>query len=295
MLNSILDAEITEKLVRLGSRSTDERIGGYNLWNLEKTFDDTSRSGKREYAIKKRTEEEMYKVVEDIQISEPTEDQITKYLEENWQGHLSMMYDPPFWIVEYIDRSWRLEGEKGEWRVQGRRGKAKEQSHLMARTYYGFWKRGLDIAFIQPPQPRYVKVPFWNKPEQQNDQPDVELVPPTQEELGMYQARMFDFFNELGLGDSVPSVPTENRPLVQLQDSPAVWEMSLEERQRLAGYWEDEMRRLAYHNYLDTYQELRKQYDEACGRYEAAFDGVRTQVRIRMFTADLSNRNGAVC
>lgn len=283
MLNSILDAKITQRLVRLGSRSSDERIGEYNLWNLEQTLDDTSMSGqlKRQYAIKKKTEEYMYQVMEDIQIPEPTEDQIKKYLEVNWGEHLLMMYDPPFWIVEYADRSWRLEGDEGEWKVQGKKGKAKDQSHLMARTYYGFWKRGLDIAFIQPPQPRYVQAKIWNKPKKQggqNAQPDVKLVPPTQEERENYQARMFEFFDELGFGSSVPPVPAGNRPFVQLQDSPAVWAMSLEERQRLAGYWEDEMRRLAYNDHLDKYQQLRKEYEEACERYDAVSDEVRVFV-----------------
>ena len=277
MLNSILDAKITEKLVRLGSRSSDERIGEYNLWKVEQTFDKASMSGqlKRAYAIKKKAEEEMYKVLDNIQIPEPAEDQIKEYLQVNWPGHLSMMYNPPFWIVEYADLSWHLEGDEGEWKVQGKKGKAKEQSHLMARTYYGFWKRGLDIAFIQPPQPRYVPSPVWNKPKKQNTQPDVKLVPPTQEEQEMYQARMFEFFSELGFGDLIPPVPTGNRPFVELQDSPTVWAMSLEERQRLAKYWEDEMRRLAYHNYLDRYQELQKLYEGVCEWYEQVSDNVR--------------------
>ena len=295
MLNSILDGDITDRIVRLGSRSTDERIGEYSLWKLEQTFEDTGMSGqiKREYGIKKKTEEEMYKVMNEIQIPEPTEDQIKQYLEMNWPDHLSMMYDPPFWIVEYADRSWRLEGEEGEWKVQGKKGKPKEQTYLMARTYYGFWKRGLDIAFIQPPQPHYVEVTSWGKPKQ-NAQPDVRLVPPTQEEQEMYLTRMFEFFDELGFGDSVPPVPVGNRPFVQLQDLPAVWTMSLEERQRLATYWEDEMRRLAYHNYLGKYQELRKEYEEACERYEGASDGVRIQPTFEWYPINPYNRGSAV-
>ena len=101
MLNSILDAKITKKFVRLGSQSSDERIAEYSLRNLEKTFTDASMNRQigREYAIKKKLEEEMRKVMEDIQIPEPTEEQIKDYLEMNWEEHLSMMYDPPFWIA----------------------------------------------------------------------------------------------------------------------------------------------------------------------------------------------------
>lgn len=277
MLNSILDADITKKFVRLGSRSTDERIAQYSLGSLEKTFTDASMSRQigREYAIKKKLEEEMREVMEDIQIPEPSEEQIKDYLEMNWGEHLSMIYEPPFWIMQYAARLWESEGEEGEWMVQGKKGKAKSQSHLMGRTYYGLWKRGLEIAYIQPPQPRLVEVELSKKQRKKNIQPSVIQVPPTQEEQEQYQTRMFEFFSSLGFGDLVPPVPTGNRPFVQLQESPAVWAMSMEERQRLSEHWEEEMRRLAYDKHLGEYERLRELYEEACEKYEAVTDEVR--------------------
>ena len=281
MLTSVLDAKITKKFVRLGSRSTDERIAEYSLISLEKTFTDTSMSRQigREYHTKKKLEEEMRQVMEDIQIPEPSEDQIKEYLQTYWGEHLSMMYDPPFWIVEYANRLWESEAKDdgGEWKTQGKKGKGKEQSHLMARTYYGLWKRGLDIAFIQPPQPQFVpyQLSKKQKKKQVGQNPQGEFVPPTQEDQENYQKRMLDFFWYLGFGDAVPPVPTYNRPFVQLQESPAVWAMSQEERQRLAEHWEEEMRRLAYSDHLEDYKRLREQYDDACGKYEAVSDEVR--------------------
>ena len=281
MLNSILDAKITKKFVRLGSRSTDERIAEYSLRNLEKTFTDASMSRQigREFAIKKKIEERMRQVMEDIQIPEPSEDQIKEYLQMDWGEHLSMMYEPPYWIAEYATRLWEseAEGDGGEWKTQGKKGKGKEQSHLMARTHYGLWKRGLDIAFIQPPQPRSVAVELSKrqKKKQGGQNVQVVVVPPTQEELENYQKRMFEFFSDLGFGDSVPPVPTGNRPFVQLQVSPAVWAMSLGERQRLVEHWEEEMRRLAYNDHLGEYERLREEYEKACEKYEAVSDEVR--------------------
>lgn len=282
MLNSILDAKITKKFVRLGSRSTDERIAEYSLKNLERTFTDASMSRQigREFAIRKKLEEKMRHVMEDIQIPEPSEEQIKEYLQMDWGEHLLMMYEPPFWIAEYATRLWEseAEGDEGEWKVQGKKGKGKEQSHLMARTYYGLWKRGLDVAFIQPPQPRVVAVELSKRQKKkqagQNVQP-VMVVQPTQEEQENYQKRMHEFFWSLGFGDLVPPVPTSNRPFVQLQESPGVWAMSLEERQRLAEYWEEEMRRLAYEDHLGEYERLREEYDDACEKYEAVSDEVR--------------------
>ena len=278
MLNSILDAKITKKFVRLGSRSTDERIAEYSLMNLQKTFTDASMTRQigRENAIKKRIEEKMLEVLNDIQIPDPSEGQIREYLEKDWAEHLYTMFEPPFWIAEYATRLWASEeGEEGEWKVKEKKGKGKEQSHLMARTYYGLWRRGLDIAFIQPPQPRLVEAPVSKKKKKKQVQPEVLVAQPTEEEQKKYQERMFEFFNGLGFGDSVPPVPMDNRPFVQLQDSPLVWSMSLQERQRLAEHWEEEMRRLAYHDHLEEYQNLREEYEAACGKFEDVTDEVR--------------------
>lgn len=106
---------------------------------------------------------------------------------------------------------------------------------------------------------------------------------------------MFEFFSELGFGDSVPPIPTGSRPFVQLQDSPAVWAMSLEERQRLAKYWEDGMRRLAYHNHLGRYHGLRKEYEEACERYEAVSDEVRVWSTPKSHSVDSMDRGDVIC
>ena len=298
MLNSVLDAKITEKIVRLGSQSTDERIREYSLRNLERTLKDasTDRQIRREYRAKKKIEEEMYTILDNIQIPEPSEDQIKQYLRMGWEEHLLNFDDPPFWIVEYATRLWESEGEEGEWTVvQGKKGKGKKQSQLMSRTYYGLWKRGLDIAFIQPPQPRYITTGSRKWERGQNFQPNTALVPPTEEEQGAWRERMLEFFYDLGYGDSVPMVPTGNRPFVELQDSPAVWLMSLEERQRLAHHWEEEMRRLAYQKYLGAYRSLRRQYDEACEKYEAVSDDVRIKSVLGFHRANGSYRGSAVC
>jgi len=303
MLNSILDAKITKKFVRLGSRSTDERIGEYSLRNLEKTSTDTSMSRQigREFAGKKKFEEQMRRVMENIQIPEPSEDQIKEYLQIYWEQHLSMMYEPPFWIAQYAARLWAPEPDagEGEWITQGKKGKAKEETHLMARTYYGLWKRGLDIAFIQPPQPRFTAIepPKKQKKKKQGGQnsQQVVMVPPTQGEQEAYQKRMLEFFSALGFGDSVPPVPTGNKPFAELEDSPAVWAMSFEERQRLAEYWEEEMRRLAYNDHLEEYQMLREDYEDACEKYEAVSDEVSDQPVFECRTANAPDRVNVVC
>lgn len=164
-----------------------------------KTFMDASMSHQigRGYAIKRDLEDKMHKVMEDIQIPKPSEDQIKDYLEMNLGEHLSMMYEPPFWIMNYAICLWELEGEEGKWMVQGKKRKAKGQSHLMGQTYYGLWKRGLNIAHIQPPQPCLVGVELPKKQKKKNVQPSVIEVLLTQQEQEQYQKQMFEFFSNL--------------------------------------------------------------------------------------------------
>jgi hypothetical protein len=279
MLNSILDAKITERFVRLGSRSSDERIAQYSLKNLERTFTDPSMAHQigREFGTRKTREEEIFKVMNKIQIPQHSEKSIKAFLQINWEKHLLAMYEPPFWIAEYAAKSWESEGGEGEeWQVAGKKGKGRAQSHLMGRTYYGLWKRGLDITFIQPPESQFVEYPLSKQQKKMGAPPNVVVVPPTKEEQERYQQRMFEFFSKLGFGDKIPPLPSgKHRSIEQLHDSPAVWSMSLGERQRLAEYWEEEMRRLAYQNHLEEYQRLREHYGEACEQFEAVSDEVR--------------------
>ncbi len=55
MLLSVLDDHITDRLVRLGSRTTDDRIAEFNLIKLEQMAGatDLDRSIRREYAVMK--------------------------------------------------------------------------------------------------------------------------------------------------------------------------------------------------------------------------------------------------
>jgi len=131
------------------------------------------------------------------------------------------------------------------------------------------------------------------KKAEQNVQPAIKQVPPEQKDLEMYQARMFEFFSGLGFGDSVPLVPTSNRPFIELQDSPAVWSMSLEERWRLAEHWEEEMRRFAYYNHLEEYERLRELYEDACEKYEAVCDEVSVWSVLKYYSLTFSTEEAS--
>jgi hypothetical protein len=59
--------------------------------------------------------------------------------------------------------------------------------------------------------------------------------------------------------------------------------MSLQERQRLAEYWEEEMRRIAYQDHLGEYERLREEYEKACEKFEDVTDEVRFLLMIECY------------
>lgn len=250
LLSSVLDANITEKLVRLGSRSSDERIAEYTLDKLEKVAAKSSldRSIGRQYGVMKRLEEQMNRVMEDIQAPKLTWSTAKEHLAIHYPDLEESMSLPSYWVQRLMDKHWDDEEENGEWNVEKRgKGKAPAKDPL-AHTAYGFWKEGIDIA--------YISAPFVA-----GNPPDV-------------AKQVAAFFAELGFYQ-LPPIPVSNRPLNALRDATSVWSMSLQERQRLSSAWEEEIQAAAYTSNLDQYRMLRTDYEEACQEYNDIKDEVR--------------------
>jgi hypothetical protein len=278
MLTSILDAKITDKLVRLGSRSSDERISEYGIVKLERTANNSSldRSVGREFAAKKKLQQEMQRVMESIQIPKVTGEKIEAYLTTYYPDHQSAFAVSPFWIDQLARQTWEKQDAEGleEWQKVNGKGKKKatDRSSETTRTLYGFWKHGLDIEFIQPPQiPQIPVAVAANKKHQSLVAPDLETV---QKGMAEHQKRLADFFTPLGYMNQFPEVPTGNRSKKELLSTDRVWSMSMAERLKLAAYWEDEMRSNAYHSLVDDYRKLREEYETACTRFNDVKDEV---------------------
>ena len=250
LLTSILDAEITTNIVRLGSRATDERIAEFGLNNLEQLagHGGLNRPRRRQYAILKEVEEHLTQIMNKIQHPRLTSEDVEKYLILHHPQHAGSLREPPLWISEIFRRSTEDENANGEW-IEVSRGKKSTQD-LEIKGIYGFWKSGRDIEFIQPP-------PIFLSAGDENGE----------------DARQ-TFFDELGFSGKIPQVPTGKRPLERLATSDSVWSMSLSERKCLAESWEDEMRRIAYESNLNRFDRLKKRYKDACQTYEDVQDEV---------------------
>ncbi|CCM04279.1 uncharacterized protein FIBRA_06450 [Fibroporia radiculosa] len=263
MLTSVLDAKITEKLVRLGSRSSDERIGQYTLDKLEHVAGGTSmldRPIKRQYAIMKKLEEDMAKVMTSIQLPDISWEQIENFLDIHYPEHAESILTPPYWVNALYERARIEEEENGEWTTTGK----KQSNPNITRTLYGFWRDGEDIKYIQPQVRNLTKK---KKRLQQTQLPEAIVDPAVAE-----------FFASLGFGDERPPVPVSTRPIQALLQACAVWSMSLEERTRLSKEWEQIIRQLAYSSNLQHYEGLRTSYRDACKEYNDIRDETRRRL-----------------
>lgn len=260
MLSEILDSNITKKLVRLGSRSSDERIAEYTLDKLEKVAakSNLDRSIGRQYAAMKEIEERMSNVMKSIQLPRLDWDAINTHLSIHSPDQAEAFGAPPFWVQELYSQMRADEEKHGEWTTQG-----KPRQVALAGTLYEFWKEGRDIAFISPPMIQPPKSKSKGKTRQNVPVPAPVLDP-----------SVLAFFEELGFGSQVPPIPISKRPTPVLMDTPNIWSMSLDERARLAAEWERDIRLMVYQTHLDEYNRLQGDYKEACKHYNNARDEV---------------------
>ncbi|KAK0443139.1 uncharacterized protein EV420DRAFT_1649417 [Desarmillaria tabescens] len=275
MLLSLLDAKITTNLVRLGSRSSDERINGYTLDKLERMKDGASspldQIVRKERFAMGRLEDEMRTILQHIQTPSHTWETVITYLQETFPDHLASFEE----LREDIEA-------EGEWKTVN--AKKKRRDVDIPNTIYSFWKTGQDISFLQPPQPprTTARSSQGKKGKQQQQRQAQELIIPAELHQA-YLIRMNNFFVPLGFPEGmVPLIPTTSRPVDELLVTDAIWSMSVEERQALSAFWEAEMRTFAYNKHRQDYEERREEYEAACKRFNDAKDESRRQLLSRI-------------
>jgi hypothetical protein len=268
MLTEVLDAKITNKVVRLGSRSSDERIAEYTLDKIERAAERTplNRSMGRQYGVMKDLEKDMRHVMEKIQLPKISAHAVKQYLEIHSPEHAISLSNPPYWIAELSRKLWADESEHGEWTQVAAKPKEQKEAKELARTLYGLWKSGEDLAFLTPPSPPTLSSESGSRTSEPVQQEDAEG--------GSNQGDIDKFFEEVGFGNIRPPIPTTDRPLSSLMKDEFIWRMSLSERIRVSSAWEEAMRSLAYEINLDRYNELRGRYKEACELYNSMKDEV---------------------
>ncbi|TFK23669.1 P-loop containing nucleoside triphosphate hydrolase protein [Coprinopsis marcescibilis] len=150
LLNSVLDAGITNKIVRLGSRSADERISQFSIENLEMvgsrnssrltTFD------KSNYRQLKEVEEEIKHLLKEVTRKTVSSHAVMQYLEIHHPGHYHHICEAPPWINALHQESLLILDEG--WSRAQHKGKANLDADLEDRSQYAFWAQERDIQFL---------------------------------------------------------------------------------------------------------------------------------------------------
>lgn len=147
MLTSVLDAGITTDIVRLGSRSSDERISQYSIESRERVAGQSrldrsvSQSHRDLKSIQERIKGLMDKILKADLESHSSE--VTQYIMLHYPEHHLSLCSPPQWIgtaKEYYD-----DASDGPWQVQRRGGRAVNQD----TSPYAYWRKAGDIQFLR--------------------------------------------------------------------------------------------------------------------------------------------------
>jgi hypothetical protein len=253
LLTSILDAKITTNIVRLGTKTKHDRIAQYTLNRLERASSPEVLGRKigREFACVKKTESEITRILNQIQLPEVTWEVAESFLGSHYPNHVGSFREPPSWIREVFREVLEDENEKGRWTRISKGREVSEDSQISG--IYRFWKDGHDIEVLVTSSPP-------TKPE---------------DERGDNPGPRVAFFGRHSFSDQTPPVPSECRSLECLTNEVNdVWSMSLPERKCLAELWEKEMRQLAFYSNLAKYQNLRTWYKHACSGFDNAKDEV---------------------
>ena len=145
MLSSVLDTGMTQKMVRLGSRSADERVSKFSIENLEMVqgksrLDRTFGHHHREL---RDVEDEIKKLMSDFIKAEVQSSSITQYLELQYPEHHEHIINPPAWISTI--KPLNFDVDDGDWKQVGKGGHQID----VDKSMYAFWRAGEDMAFIR--------------------------------------------------------------------------------------------------------------------------------------------------
>ncbi|KAG6850946.1 hypothetical protein H0H93_005815 [Arthromyces matolae] len=144
LLTGVLDAAITSKIVRLGSRSADERIKHFSLEELEQIAGRSrlDRSFAHTYKDLKEVEKEILDLMKTFTDSSVSSKDVISYLETQYPEHFEHILSPPSWISTL--HSLNIADTNSGWQKVGRQADADKGDD----SVYSFWVQGLDLEFL---------------------------------------------------------------------------------------------------------------------------------------------------
>lgn len=144
MLRGILDADITDDIVRLGGRCTDPRVFPFSIDKLEQNEDALDTTLRSHYRDLKESEKEIETFVAEFLQNDATPEAIDRYLAIHYPEHYEHLRTPPDWVEALYSN---LVGG-GRW-VLAKPGGRTEVEEI---SRYSFWLQGHDIGFLSAPK-----------------------------------------------------------------------------------------------------------------------------------------------
>jgi len=269
LLCNILDADITKRIARLGSRhSAHERILPYSLEELEKqscwTLHHYDIVDTRQQL--KAIAEEFSRVTASLNGTAIEESALITWLEQYHPEYHHRLHNPPKWVR--ICRT-----ELTGWKTVGDKTTRNEST----RTYYELWVKGKDLDFLDPlvAVPRRQPDPPPARPQQNR----YSLLETNKEEShtssqpATYRNDLVEWFTKHGLNKIRP-VPQGDRSLDVLLCDDDVWNMSRRERSTICKYWESETRAYNHQSNVAIFDELSQKH----AKLQLELDAYNTEV-----------------
>ncbi|PVF97899.1 P-loop containing nucleoside triphosphate hydrolase protein [Serendipita vermifera] len=290
LLRSVLKAGITSKIVRLGSRSSDEQISQYSIENLERNSptNTVSRTSlNKAFKTMKNNEEQLMRILKELQGEHVSEEDREAYMEIHQPEHQDELCHPPLWIQLLKER------EQGWTRAnRGGSGPGPGPSSL-----YAYWASGEDIRWIEARRNQReewvngvmnrfsgLQLEEIQEDDQDDDsQPDSNLSDAERSTTESdssedEETNAFKQFMRLSGLHQLPDIPSSDRPLIDLLADPLVWSMSMVERERLAKSWMDSTRRYFFQRKRQSFSDLKEKYELAKQEYDDCYAQARKQI-----------------
>jgi hypothetical protein len=264
LLGNVLDAGITNRMVRLGSRSEDERSALYSLDAMERTSGNRM-LGRTIYEIRRQMkdiEEEFDKVVATLTSRAVDSEDLLIWLDVHHPGQSHALTNPPKWV--------NLLGSEmigSETATGGRKGKRAKNTAEFNQTEYGFWVNGLDLDFLETPvfpgrrdaggQGKM----SGNRSTVPGTSGDDQGVDGALSQAVGHQENLRDRFVGYELVDR-PQPPTHDRSLDTLIHCDDVWDMSRSERLKLGHYWESSALAFGFESDVGAFKDLKCKHAE---------------------------------
>ncbi|KAG8955926.1 hypothetical protein FRC04_006374 [Tulasnella sp. 424] len=276
----VLEKNITDQIVRLGSRSADETVAELSLDNILMNANKArrDRASGRAYAEMKRAEEAMKDFMNEIIGEKSRPVQLDNYLLSQYPLHHTELHNPPSWIQELFDQS----KHDHDYKHSNRQNQPK--------SLVDFWREGGDLAFITYTTPKAGSGSSSspsagggtgrdkNRGAARSDTAANDANPiPAMDRKTWSDARQ-SFFEKICGSRDIPPPPTTNRSVDQLLQDHEIWNMSKGERDRLNIRLNQGMLEGTQQEQLEEFERLKERHREVSVEWKEIQDKSKLEV-----------------